>query len=130
MQRWSSNRREQYTSNQRRKTDTESSKKRKHDNFEHCQRKVQRMQGEEKSITDYVLTDASSANTIKEMKIDEEKQHGLSKLEENTATNENEKIYSDHNSILINLDFEIPTEEQRPKKIITKKKDIKDTEQS
>ena len=80
------------------------------------------MQGEEKSITDYVLTDASSANTIKETKIDEEKQHGLRKLEENTATNENEKIYSDHNSILINLDFEIPTEEQRPKKIITKKR--------
>ena len=80
------------------------------------------MQGEEKSITDYVLTGASSANTIKETKIDEEKQHGLRKLEENTATNENEKIYSDHNSILINLDFEIPTEEQRPKKIITKKR--------
>ena len=80
------------------------------------------MQGEEKSITDYVLTDASSANTIKETKIDEEKQHRLRKLEENTATNENEKIYSDHNSILINLDFEIPTEEQRPKKIITKKR--------
>ena len=37
--------------------------------------------------------------------------------------------YSDHNSILINLDFETPTEEQRPMKIITKK-DIKDTEQS
>ena len=80
------------------------------------------MQGEEKSITDYVLTDASSANTIKETKIDEEKQHGLRKLEEDTAPNENEKIYSDHNSILINLDFEIPTEEQRPKKIITKKR--------
>ena len=80
------------------------------------------MQGEEKSTTDYVLTDASSANTIKETKIDEEKQHGLRKLEENTAPNENEKIYSDHNSILINLDFEIPTEEQRPKKIITKKR--------
>ena len=30
-------------------------------------------------------------------------------------------IYSDHNSILINLDFETPTVEQRPKKIITKK---------
>ena len=83
---------------------------------------MQRIQGEEKSITDYVLTDASSANTIKETKIDEEKQHGLRKLEENTAPNENEKIYSDHNSILINLDFEIPTEEQRPKKIITKKR--------
>ena len=81
------------------------------------------------SITDYVLIDATSDNTIKEMKIDEEKQYGLHKLEKNTATNENKKIYSDHNSILINLDFETPTEEQRLKKIITKK-DIKDTEQS
>ena len=34
------------------------------------------------------------------------------------------KIHSDYNSILINLDYEAPTEEQRPKKIITKK-DIK-----
>ena len=55
------------------------------------------------------------------MKIDEEKQYGLHKLEKNTATNENKKIYSDHNSILIYLDFETPTEEQRPKKIITQK---------
>ena len=30
-----------------------------------------RVQGEEKSIIDYVLTDTTSANTIKEMKIDE-----------------------------------------------------------
>ena len=71
------------------------------------------MQGEEKSIIDYVLT-----GTVKEMKKDEEKQYGLHK---NTATNENKKIYSDHNSILINLDYETPTEEKRPKKIITKK---------
>ena len=76
-----------------------------------------RVQGEEKSITDYVLTDTTSANTIEKMKRDEEKH----KLEKNTVTNENKKIYSDHNSILINLDFETPTEEQRPKKIITKK---------
>ena len=77
--------------------------------------------GEEKSITDYVLTDASSANTVKEMKIDEEKQYGLHKLDENAATNKNRKIYSNHNSILINLDFETPTEEERPKKIIKKR---------
>ena len=96
---------------------------------EKCKGVWTRVQGEEKSITDYVLTDASSANTVKEMKIDEEKQYGLHKLDKNTATNENRKIYSDHNSILINLDFETPTEEQRLKKIITKK-DIKDTEQS
>ena len=79
-----------------------------------------RVQGEEKSIIYYALTDASSANTVKEMKIDEEKQYGLHKLDKKTAT-KNRKIYSDHNSILTNLDFEIPAEEQRPKKIITKK---------
>ena len=73
---------------------------------EKCKGVWTRVQGEEKSIIDYVLTDASSANTVKEMKIDEEKQYGLHKLDKNTATNKNRKIYSDHNSILINLDFE------------------------
>ena len=77
------------------------------------------MQGEEKSIIDYVLTDASSASTVKEMKKDDEKQYGLHKLDKNTATNKNRKICSDHNSILINHDFETPNEGQRPKKIIT-----------
>ena len=88
---------------------------------EKCKGVWTRVQEEEKSITDYVQTDASSANTVKEMKIDEEKQYGLHKLDKNTAINENRKIYSDHNSILINLDFETPTEEERPKEIITKK---------
>ena len=55
------------------------------------------------------------------MKVDDEKQYGLHKLDKNTATNENRKIYSDHKSILINLDFETPTKEQRTKKIITEK---------
>ena len=88
---------------------------------EKCKGVWTRVQSEEKSITDYVLTDTTSANTIMEMKIDEEKQYGLHKLEKNPGTNENKKIYSDHNSILINLDFETPTEEQKPKEIITKK---------
>ena len=95
---------------------------------EKCKGVWTRVQGEEKSIIDYVLTDKTSANTVKEMKIDEGKQYGLYKIDKNTATNENKKIYSDHNFILINLDYETPTEEQMPKKII--KKDIKDTEQS
>ena len=38
------------------------------------------MQGEEKSIIDYVLTDTASNDTVKEMKKDEEKQYGLHKL--------------------------------------------------
>ena len=88
---------------------------------EKCKGVWTRVQGDEKSIIDYVLTDASSAKTVKEIKIDEEKQYGLHKLDKNTAPNENRKIYSSNNSILINLDFETPNEEQRPKKIITKK---------
>ena len=87
---------------------------------EKCKGVWTRVQGEEKFIIDYVLTDASSANTVKEMKIDEKKQYELHKLDKNTATNKNRKVYSDHNSILINLDFETPTEEQRPNKIIKK----------
>ena len=63
------------------------------------------MQGEEKSITDYALTDIAGNDRVKEMKEDKEKQYGLHKLEKNTATNENKKIYSDHNSILINFRF-------------------------
>ena len=55
---------------------------------EKCKGVWTRVQGEGKSIIDYVLTDASSANTVKEMKIDEEKQYGLHKLYKNTATNE------------------------------------------
>ena len=45
------------------------------------------------------------------MKLDEEKQYELHNLEKNTANNENKKIHSDHNSILINLDFKTTTEE-------------------
>ena len=46
---------------------------------------------EEKSIIDCVLTDTASANLVKERKIDEEKQHRLHKLDENTASSENKK---------------------------------------
>ena len=87
---------------------------------EKCKGVWTKVQGEENSIIVYVLTDASSANKVKEMKIDKENQYGLHKLDKNTATIENRKIYTDHNFISINLDFETPTEEQRPKKILTK----------
>ena len=44
---------------------------------EKCKGVWTRVQGQEKSIIDCVLTDASSANTVKEMKIDEGKKYGL-----------------------------------------------------
>ena len=40
-----------------------------------CKEVWTRVHGEEKSITDYVLTETTSANTFKEMKINEGKQN-------------------------------------------------------
>ena len=40
-----------------------------------------REQGEEKSIIDYVITTKRDLNTIKSMKIDEEKEFGIYKVE-------------------------------------------------
>ena len=59
---------------------------------EKCKGVWTRVQGEQRPITDYVLTDTISANTVKEMRIDDGKQYRLHKLEKNTATNENKKI--------------------------------------
>ena len=39
------------------------------------------------------------------------KENNMDYIDKNTATNENKKIYSDHNFMLINLDYETPTEE-------------------
>ena len=44
---------------------------------EKCEEVRKRENGEKKSITDYVLTETTSANTFKEMKINEGKQKVL-----------------------------------------------------
>ena len=49
------------------------------------------------------------------------KENNMDYITREKYSNENKKIYSDHNSILINFDFETSTEEQRPKETITKK---------
>ena len=58
--------------------------------------------------------------TIKSMKIDEEKQYGLYKIERQNK--QIKKKYSDHNAILENLDFISPKEVSRKKKVITRKR--------
>ena len=80
------------------------------------QRSMDKSAGREKSITDYLLTDTISANTVKEMEIDEEKQYGLHKLEKSTVTNENKKMYLDRSSILMILILK-----NQQKNIITKR---------
>ena len=59
---------------------------------EKCKGVRTRVQGDEKSIMDYVLADTTKVNKVKEMSIDEEKQYGLHKLEKNIANNKNKNI--------------------------------------
>ena len=53
----------------------------------------------------------------KSMEIDEEKQYGLYKIERQNE--QIKKTYSDHNAILINLDFISPEEGSRKRNVIT-----------
>ena len=54
------------------------------------------------------------------MKIDEKKEFGIYKVERQ-GTKQCRKIYSDHNAIMLNVDFITKTEAKDKKKIITKK---------
>ena len=64
-----------------------------------CEGLWTREQGEEKSIIDYVITTKRDLNTIKTMKIDEEKEFGIYKVDIQ-GTKQCRKIYSYHNAML------------------------------
>ena len=75
-----------------------------------CKRVWTRVQGQERSILDYVLTNSKLLSIVTEMIVDENKQHSAFKLEKSRKT------YSDHNSILLKLVIE----KQKKNRIITK----------
>ena len=85
-----------------------------------CEGLWTREQGEEKSVIDYVITTKKDLNTIKTMKIDEEKEFGIYKVEIQ-GTKQCRKIYSDHNAIMLNIDFISKIEAKGKKKTITRK---------
>ena len=91
-----------------------------------CKGKWTRKQEEERSIIDYVIASQEYMENIKSMEIDEEKQYGLYKIE--PSNKQMKKTYSDHNTILTNLDFIRPKVVSMKKKVITGK-DIKNTKQ-
>ena len=76
-------------------------------------------QGEENSVIDYVITTKKDLNTIKTMKIDEEKEFGIYKVEIQ-GTKQCRKIHSDHNPIMLNIDFISKMEAKGKKKTITR----------
>ena len=57
--------------------------------------------------------------TIKSMEIDEEKQCGLYKIEQQNK--QIKRTYSDQYAILINIDFISPKDVLRKKKVVTRK---------
>ena len=62
-----------------------------------CEGLWTREQWEEKSVKDFVIPTKRDLNTIKTMKIDEEKVFGIYKVERK-GTKQSRKIYSDHNA--------------------------------
>ena len=72
------------------------------------------VQGQERSILDYVLTNSKLLSTVTEMIVDENKQYSVFKLEKSGKT------YSDHNAILLKLNLITAIEKQKKNRLITK----------
>ena len=85
-----------------------------------CEGLWTREQGKEKSVIDYVITSKKDLNTIKTIKIDEEKEFGIYKVEIQ-GTKQGTKKYSDHNAIMLTIDFLSKMEAKDKKKNITRK---------
>ena len=82
-----------------------------------CEGVWTREQGEEKSVKDFVIPTKRDLNTIKTMKIDEEKLFEIYKVERQ-GTKQSRKIYSDHNG---KYSIHQQNGSKRLEKIITKK---------
>ena len=73
-----------------------------------------RVQGQERSILDYVLTNSKLLSTVTEMIVDENKQYSAFKFEKSR------KKFSDHNTTLLKLNLVTAIEKQMRNRIITK----------
>ena len=76
-----------------------------------------REQGKQKSVFDYVINSTEYLNSIKEMIIDETKEHATYILDQENQ--DLEKKYSDHNVILLKIDFHTETIQIKKRKIVT-----------
>ena len=84
---------------------------------EKCKGLWVREQGKEKSVIDYVITDKKYFTTIKGMYINQNKEYATFKVERKESR-DIKKIYSDHNVIILKVDF--MAKMQKEKSITTK----------
>ena len=80
-----------------------------------CKELWTRVQGQERSILDHVLTNSTPLSKFLEMIIDENKKYGVFKFEKSRNT------YSDHNQVLLKLNLMTVIENQKKDRIITKR---------
>ena len=78
-----------------------------------------REQGKEKSVVDYVMTNTEYLNSVKETIIDETKEYTTYRLDQQNQGLK--KTYSNHNVILLKIDFHTETIHAKERKIITTK---------
>ena len=78
-----------------------------------------RQQGNEKSVIDYLMANTEYWNSIKEIIIDETKEYAAYRLDQQNQ--DLMKTYSDHNVILLKIDFYTETIQTREHKIIATK---------
>ena len=79
-----------------------------------------REQGKNKSVVDYLITNKNYFTTIKGMHIDQNEEYATLKIERKES-GDIKKIYSDHNVIILKVDFMTEMQKEKRKKIITTK---------
>ena len=79
-----------------------------------------REQGKDKSVIDFVITSKKCFTTITEMYIDQNQEYATFKIERKES-GDIKKIYSDHNVIILKVDFKTEMQKKKRKKITTTK---------
>ena len=82
-----------------------------------------REQGKDKSVIDFVITSKKCFTTITGMYIDQNQEYATFKIERKES-GDIRKIYSDHNVIILKVDFKTEMQKKKERKL-QQQKDIK-----
>ena len=82
-----------------------------------------REQGKDKSVIDFVITSKKCFTTITGMYIDQNQEYATFKIERKES-GDIKKIYSDHNVIILKVDFKTEMQKKKERKL-QQQKDIK-----
>ena len=75
-------------------------------------------EGKDKSVIEYVVTDKKCFTIVKGMHLDQNKEYAIFKMQRKES-GDIKKIYSDHNVIILKVDFMTEMQKEKRKKFIT-----------